>query len=123
MDYIEVHKLRCSRCGETVFTAIFADQPSDGLVALTNINAPELVVDELTSEEYSSSNPDPLVEERVARELGRQDLRVVRFLRADDPSRPHHLTYRCPHCQGEAATEERLTVTQYKETGGVITFR
>lgn len=114
------------------------DTESVGLGVATSCEKNEVVVAALTPDEWRAQKTDGLdrFEKRIASELGRGDLRVVRLLRVEQQEqfgegisfkefrkkyvRPK-LIFSCACCDGgESAQVDELTVEEFRKLGGKV---
>ena len=130
--------LDCETCGEASPHLIFSgdtDMVTMDLCSLTSMAANEVVILDAELTEWSDPTGQRL-EARVNKQLGRDDLRFIRLLGAEEIAYPAglsfqdfrkvyrdaRLTYSCPKCSvGEAVSGRSLTFTEYQHEGGQLT--
>lgn len=109
---------------------------TQGLASLTSVNTNELVLFEMTGDEWNNYSDKNLSKGRISIQLNRDDLRPVRFLRGEDTFsardgisfqefrkiyKPHAAIYECPICEtGEAVSLQKQTIEEYQNNGGSI---
>jgi hypothetical protein len=138
----DVLRLRCARCKGTFLHIVFSgdtDMVTLDLCSLTAAGKDEVVVGQLDPAEFSLGYERSLsaFNERISDLLRRDDLRVVRFLRAEQSPHPKGTSFRlsrekyiapkmiyaCPLCSsGEAQAIEKIDLRRFRETGGRITI-
>lgn len=134
--------IRCRTCGEHYPHFEFSgdsDTLTDGLGSATSCEKKELVIAETTAAEDNFCTSGIVeFEQRLARDLSRSDLHVIRLLRVEraptvGPTSslrefmkhyvPNTLVFSCPCCDGgEAVKIEELTPSDFQFLGGRITF-
>nr|WP_295111555.1 hypothetical protein [uncultured Caulobacter sp.] len=131
--------LKCRRCGSKSPHAVFSgdtDMATDGLISLTSGERNELVVGELTAEEWTleENARDSAACQRVSVALARTDLRPVRVIRWENSQpiaglpfalfrkayKPPVGVYSCPKCGGEAKSIAKQSWTEFMTSGGHI---
>lgn len=138
-----VKLLRCQACGEKICIFSFAgddDQQSDRLCSASTCGGSEVALAEATVKEWSDlvDSSANALQVRMNRELGRDDLRVARFVRAESLSdapagtsfgefrknyRPSVLYFACPCCIGGEAVEVlEQSVAEFESGGGRLHF-
>ena len=106
-----------------------------GLTSLSSIMRNEIVVAEAQGDELRDGEGKAILG-RVSKQLERDDLRVVRLLRAEAAeikaglsfqefrkvSRPPFLIFSCPHCvTGEAEVKDQPSLADFQREGGKLT--
>lgn len=124
----------------TVLFSADTDMETAGLVALTSVEKHELVVAELTADEYRATANDLAgylqVESRINGALGRGDLKCPWFVRAEESGssgkgfafeefgkvyRPPIIYYRDIFQSGAVAREvSRVSLSQFEQAGGKL---
>ena len=130
--------LRCRKCrGLTPYLTFSGDTDmvTDGLAQLSSNVANEVVVAALKPSEFSDWSGLEL-QDRINRQLGRDDLRYVRLIRAEaapikpgtslkkfrNEWAPPVVVFSCPKCEGGEATEWRKdTPSAFKNGAGKLT--
>jgi hypothetical protein len=112
------------------------DMATTGLASLTSSTANEIAVFEAEPAEWSDQTGSS-IEVRINKLLGRDDLRFVQLIRAEEISYPEgvsfqdfrklyrepRLIYSCPKCGvGEAVSDRSLTLSEYRDEGGQLTL-
>lgn len=137
-----IDMLRCANCGKeyphAVFTGEF-DTSTDLLGTATSCEYNEVVIAEMTREEWDPYPDDigrQLFEVRLAQDLNRTDLHVLKLLRIERHDPPLGLSpkefrrqyvppvavYACPCCgQGESTETIEITPAEFQRRGGRIT--
>ncbi|MFA7293734.1 MAG: hypothetical protein WC023_15950 [Rhodocyclaceae bacterium] len=114
------------------------DTDTAGLCSASSCNQNEVVIAEAEPDEWNNleSTWTLVIEKRLAQQLGRTDLKVLRLLRVERETTPaaglsfrefHKgykspmLVYSCACCgKGESRVIEELTVGDFKKSGGQI---
>ena len=134
-----VDKLKCRACELVAHTFVYkgdTDMATAGLASLSSIVVNELVLFEMTGDEWSDYANQTAAKARISTLLRRDDLRTVKFLRAEKNNsvgkgrsfkefrkqyQPPNLIFTCPNCEtGEAISFQKQTITEYKNDGGSI---
>jgi hypothetical protein len=130
--------LRCEACAGRSSTFIFSgdtDMATAGLVAASSLDSQEIVLGELSADEWRDlpSGPDRFAK-RVTADRGTV-FKAVPLLRAEQNPlansakdfqafrrayQPPTLVYGCPKCGGEARVVRTESVTAYSASGGVV---
>jgi hypothetical protein len=132
--------LESKSCGKRFPVVLFSadtDMATAAWVALTSTERPEVVVTQMTVEEYNANERGfPLVEARVNRSLSRTDLRHVPLIRVEDTApgdkgqtfQEFKKTYRPRKCiyrdiydpRGEAEEKTRESREHFESAGGRV---
>ena len=94
------------------------DFVTEGMVSLTSVERNEVIATRAENDEWSEGDPRA-IESRVNRELSRQDLRHVDFLRAEEDRFVYSDLF---SAGGEACGTRRQTLREFREAGGVVTL-
>ena len=133
-----VSVLLCRSCGKRTPHLTFngdTDMVTIGLTSLSSITRNEIVVADAQGDELRDREGKAILG-RVSKQLKRDDLRVVRLLRAEEEEikagvsfqefrkvyRPPSLIFSCPHCvTGEAEVKDKPSVSDFQREGGELT--
>lgn len=137
----KIWKLRCQTCGAVFPHFVFSgesDSLTDGLFSASSCKKNEVVIVEADSAEWSDFVRAGAVgiEKRLARQLARDDLRILRLLRIEREKsagaglsfndfkkayKPPALIYSCVCCaDGESSAIEEVAVNDFRNSGGQI---
>ncbi len=132
--------LKCRKCGFDCPHAIFSgdtDIATNGLISLTSIARNELVVGELTADEWKLGEVEreSVACGRISSALARTDLRAIRVIRWEQEGKtvagilfalfrktykPPVGVYSCPKCGGEARSIAQQGWSRFMTSGGHI---
>jgi hypothetical protein len=135
-----VLELICSVCKKTFPHFRYSgdtDMLTLGLASVTSCEKNEVVLAELTADEFRlAANGEQPFEQRLQNQLNRNDLRVVRLISVQDKPTPLHgerfqdfqkryspatLVYSCACCaEGISRVEREATVEEFEQSGGKI---
>lgn len=132
-------RLRCDACDSVFPHFLFSgeeDSDTAGLCSASSCGKDELVIVEAEPSEWNDLNhTDAAVGNRIAEQLQRNDLKVVRLLRVERDSgatglsfsdfrksyKPPILIYSCACCaNGESRAIDEVTVGDFQRAGGRI---
>jgi hypothetical protein len=124
--HLTITKLRSKAKGRYFSSVIFSgdtDMETDGWVALTSIDRPEVVITEVSQDEHQAADGLLRCEQRVNSALARSDLRVVWFKRAGNRSEtPRRLFYRdIFDSEGDAELLSEISIEDFERSGWKIT--
>lgn len=138
-----VLRLRCDVCGSSFAHFVFSgedDLETAGLCSASSCVQDEIVITQTDAREWRDLADGDVasVERRLARELARDDLKVIAVRRVEDHAneaagmsfaefrkvyRPPTLIYSCACCaQGESRMVEEITVSAFREGGGRVSL-
>ena len=134
-----VNKISCRACSAVSYVFVFSgdtDMVTSGLAFLTSIKTKELVLYEMTTEEWNNYLDQSAAKDRISNLLKRDDLRVARYLGAEKNGPdlkglsfqefqkqyiPPTIIYACPICEiGEAPCIQKRSIAEYNKDGGHI---
>jgi hypothetical protein len=132
-------RLRCDACSSVFPHFLFSgeeDSDTAGLCSASSCEKDELVIAEAEPSEWNDlAHTDAAVGSKIAEQLQRNDLKVVRLLRVERETgatglsfsdfrkayKPPTLIYSCACCaNGESRAIEEITVEAFQKAGGRI---
>ena len=121
MPQFIIVKLRSEATGRHFSSVEFygdTDMATDGSVALTSIEHPDMIfITEVSPEEYQAQDGQLQCEKRLNSSLGRSDLRAAWFKRAET----RRIFYRdIFDPEGEAELVSKMSLEEFKRSGGTI---
>jgi Domain of unknown function (DUF3601) len=137
-NLFDVECLRCESCRREFPQVVFTgdtDMLTAGLASLTALTRSEVVLARLTAAEYNlGAAGDALFQDRIARQLSRTDLALVRVKRWETFTKKPKIihfrfpltktigVYECLYCpEGEARPLKTLNAERFEAKGGLIT--
>lgn len=136
-----VKMIHCRICESTIPIFVFegeADVDTMGLCSAGSCERFDVAVLEAEPDEWNdlASGRPEVLQSRIANELGRSDLRILKVLKMEEAGevpagtsfaefrklyRPPIVVYECPCCSvGEAREHSELTISSFNEIGGRI---
>ena len=138
-----VLKLRCAKCNQSFshFRLMGeADTDTAGIGSVTSCEKNEIVIAEINTAEWNSLEAGGALqfEKRISQQLGRDDLRVLRLLRVEQPHQIASgisfkefqkkfvqplLVFSCIYCtDGESISVAEESIEEFRRSGGQVSI-